>query len=539
MTARRSGRILILIVSLSFMLHILMTLKRSTIQFDEISYVRMAENLVAGRGPLDVSGLTTTHFTVLLPLFIAGAATFLRNFVLAGFAVATIFWSLITVPTYLLGRELANEKVGLMAAALVAVTPAFVVNQEYIYSESLYIFLLLFAIVFGWQMFRGFRVSSSILAGASLGLAYLANPAGVYYLIIFIGLAMVIGLRRRVGRHMLKSLAVFLLFFAVFAFPYILFLHAELGKWTYSGKRVATPIYAASNRLGIQVTSETERELQTLTDDGRGLTMLQREEDETLNNPVSFMLHYPRQAVKNLLSQSKVFYEEILGALLPLSLLPLLGLGLFSSGWTRGRATGAGYLLLMMGPGLVNLTVLAFPRYFLVFIPMAMIWVAMGWSRLDDWGSQTMTLSFDEPRASRYRRWLPWFLAVAVLLPLLLQTGYNATNQQFPVEYKEAGEWLKTETDGGSRVMDAIAAYYADGTYVPLPYADYDRTTAYARYQNVDFLVIGRQDLVDLRPELSRLFAAGSTHPEWRLVNTSGPGTSNEVLIFHLERTDT
>jgi 4-amino-4-deoxy-L-arabinose transferase-like glycosyltransferase len=517
-----------------------MTLKRSTLQFDEIAYVRMAENLAAGRGPLDVSGLTSTHFTALLPLCIAAAAMVLRNYVLSAYVVVTIFWSLITVPTYLLGRDLVNQKVGLMAAALVAVTPAFVVNAEYVYSESLYIFFLLFAIVFGRHMFRGCRVPCSTLAGASLGLAYLANPAAVYYLIIFIGLAVVVALKRGVWRHMLKALAIFLLFFSIFALPYILFLHAELGKWTYSGKRVATPIYAATNRIGNYVTAETERELQTLTDDGHGLTMLQREEDETLNNPVSFMLHYPRQALSNCLSQLTIFHNDVLGKLVPLTLLPLLGLGLFAVGWTRRGATGVGYMLLMMGPGLVNLTVLAFPRYFLVFVPMVMVWVAMGWSRLQEWGGATVTLSFSEPRASRYRRWVPWAIATAVLFPPLLQAGYNGLNQQFEVQYKEAGDWIKAETGGGTRVMrEAASSYYASGTLVVFPYADYDRTTAYARYQNVDYLVIGRQYLVDIRPELSRLLGPDDSHPGWRLVNRIQPGTGNEVLIFHLEKADT
>ena len=530
------GTALLLIVALALALHVLMTLKRSTLQVDEISYVRMAENLSAGNGPLDVSGLTSTHFTALLPLCISATAMVLRNFVLSGYVVVTVFWSLITIPTYLLGRGLAGHRVGLMAAVLVAVTPAFVVNQEYVYSESLYIFFLLFAIVFARHMFRGCRVPCSILAGSSLGLAYLANPAALYYAVIFVALAVAVALKRGIWRHMLKAMAPFVLFLSLFAAPYILFLHAELGKWTYSGKRVATPIYAATNRIGNQVTAETERELQTLTDDNHELTMLKREEDDTLNNPISFLIHYPKQAVKNFLGQLTVFHNDVLGVLMPLTLLPLLGLGLFSAGWTRRQAAGVGYLLLMMGPGLVNMMVLAFPRYFLVFIPMAMIWVAMGWSRLEDWGSDTINLSFDGQRATRYRRWLRWALAVVVLLPVLSQTAFNGINEQFPAEYKVAGEWILSETAGGARVMNPASAFYAKGTYVPLPYADYDRTTAYARYQNVDYLVIGRQDIQDFRPELKKLSDAGASHPDWKLVQTIEPGAVNEILIFHLEK---
>jgi len=533
------GRILALIVGLSFILHIVMTLKRSTLQFDEIEYVRMAENLGAGRVPLDVTGLTSTHFTALLPLCIAAARMVLRDYVLSAYVVVTVFWSLITVPTYLLGRGLANQKVGLMAAALVAVAPAFVVNQEYVYSESLFIFFLLFAVVFGRHMFRGCRVPCSTLAGASLGLAYLANPAALYYVFIFAAIAVGVSLKRGVWSHMLRAFGIFLFFFTIFALPYVIFLHSELGKWTYTGKTAAGPIYAATNRLADKPLQEGDAQLGALTEDGRDILLLKMEGDTSSSDPVNFILHNPKQALKNFAGQLTAFHNDVLGTLIPLTLLPLLGLGLFASGWTRRGATGVGYLLLMMGPAVLDLMLLAYPRYFLVFVPMAMVWVALGWSRLEAWGSESVELSLDDGGASRYRRWVPWVVGVLVLLPPLAQTAYNGINEQFPVQYKEAGEWLKAETGGGARVMNnAASAYYAGGTLVVFPYADYGRTTAYARYQGVDYLVIDLS-YIDTRPELARLLGAAGEHPEWRLVDQVRPDTPDEVLIFHLEKADT
>ncbi|MCL4472657.1 MAG: hypothetical protein M1539_05745 [Actinobacteria bacterium] len=537
------GTILFLIVLASLIINTIMTLKRTTLQFDEIEYVRMAENLAAGKGPLEVSGLTSTHFTALLPLGIAAAATVFRSYVFSAYLVVTIFWSLITVPTYLLGRGLANGKVGLMAAALVAVMPAFIVNREYVYSESLYIFFLLFAIVFGRHMFRGCRVPCSILAGTSLGLAYLANPAALYYVLLFAGLAAAVAIRNGIWRHMAKATGLFLLFFALFATPYVLFLHAELGRWTYSGKTVGGPIYEASNNLSGAPTIQSERDLESLTDDNTTLKIFQLEADTSVNNPINFAIAYPKQAVKNFFSQLTVLHNQVMVELVPLWLLPLAGLGLFAVGWTRRKAAGVGYLLLMLGPGVLNMMVLAYPRFFLAFVPLLMVWVAMGWSKLQEWGGETVGLSFSEPRASRYRRWVPWILGVAILLPPLALAAHDGYLYTYDTGDKQAGQWIKAETGGGARIMNAVAAYYAGGTLVTPPFADYDRTTAYARYQHVDYMVFDRKALAGDHAELSRLLGPAASHPEWKLVDEIQPSSSSDpadqILIFHLEKADT
>src|SRR5665648_1246100 len=66
--------ILALLVLFALAVRVLAALKRPMIQLDETAYVRMAENFASGDGLLDISGLTTTHFSPLLPLLIAGVA---------------------------------------------------------------------------------------------------------------------------------------------------------------------------------------------------------------------------------------------------------------------------------------------------------------------------------------------------------------------------------------------------------------------------------------------------------------------------------
>ena len=528
----KSGHILALLILAALAIRVLAALTRPMIQLDETAYVRMAENLAAGNSPLDISGLTATHFSPLLPLLIAGVAFIVRNYILAAYIVVTVFGSLILLPTYLLGKELVNRKVGLMAAALMAVTPLFVDYSSRIYSESVYIFFLLLAIVFGRHMIMGCRIPCGTLAGASLGMAYLANPSAVFYLVALVSLAVVVGFVRGIGRRMARSLVFFLVFFLLYATPYVLFLHAETGMWTYSGKSAGN-IYASTHSLRVN-TMAWEKDLMSLSDDNQEVRAL------TVNDqdPATFVLEKPLQAARILARQSQIFYAEELPRVFPLWLLPLLGLGLFARGWSRRRLAAIGYLLLMMAPALLILTMYVHSRFFMPFVPLAMIWAAEGWGRLEVWGAETIPMVFSRRLQPRLEKWAPWVIGAVVLLPLLAYAGATVLKQNYPLGYRDAGRRIKQEAGEGKMVMsrEFSAAYYSGGTAVMLPYADYGRTTEYARAKGIDFLVIGRQELADWRPGLACLADEGFSHPEWRLIDSTRPGTDQETLIFKLEK---
>lgn len=532
------GRVLALIMLVALAIRVLATLTRSMIQFDETAYVRMAENLADGLGPLDVSGLTSTHFTPLLPMLITAVAFVLQDYILSGYIVVIVFGTLILLPTYLLGKELINERVGLMAAALMAVSPFFVGTSEFIYSESVDIFFMMMALFFGWHMLKRQRITCGAAAGICLGLDYLARPTAIFYLFALLGLALLVAWRKHVWTRMLKAAGILILLFLVFAIPYVIFLHSELGRWTYSGKMIAGNTYSATHNIKRQDTETFERELLRLNDEGTGVFVLDLEGDSNWNNPINFVINHPKQAVKNFFKQAQILLTDVLQQLVPLWLLPLLGLGLFARGWTRERAVAVGYTTVMLLPALLILSMLAFPRFFMPYVPLVTIFIAAGWQRLEVWADETAMLSiFNEPLRKRVVRAAPWLLAVAVLVPVLMVAGAQVARQDYAVEFKEAGLWLKEEVGSGKNILNReySSAYYAGGTAVVLPYADYDDTTAYARYKEIDFLVISRKAIEGLRPQLAVLMEDDASHPEWQLVETIRPGTDRETYIFKLD----
>ena len=530
-----SWRILLLLMALALVIRVLMVLTRPLIQFDESAYVSMAQNLAAGLGPLDMSGESATYFSPLLPLFITSFGFILRDHVLSGYAVNVIFGTLTLFPMYLLGKEFAGQRAGLMAAALLAVWPLFVDFSTRIYSETLFVFFLLMAIVFGRHMLRGCRVPCSTLAGMTLGLAYLANPAAIFYVTAFVLLAVIVAFHKGVWSQMAKAVGIFLLVFMLFALPYILFLHHELGSWTYTGKDVDVNAYTASQNLKYQ-TLEWDQDVMQLVEGGREVK-LDRLEDK--DDPLTVFLKEPAGSMKVMVRQAYDFYTDVLRDVIPLWLLPLVGLGLFAAGWNRSRALAVGYMLLMMTPALLILTVYVHPRFFMAYVPLVMVWVAEGWLRLEAWGRDTVELSLAPGRRQRWRKLVPWVIGALVLLPLILFSTATVVRQNYALEYREAGEWIRADSGGGQRVMnrESMSAFYAGSTPVNFPYADYEATTAYARYKDVDYMVISAEAIETYRPLLSGLLEDdASNYPDWELVQRLRPGTDQETLIFRLRK---
>lgn len=524
--------VMAIIVLAALVVRVVIAAQRPMIQLDETAYVRMAENFASGKGLLDIFGLTTTHFSPLLPLLIAGVAAVVQNYVTAAYIVVTVFGSLLLIPTYLLGRDLYGQRVGLMAAALMAVTSLFVDYSSRVYSESVYIFFLLTALVYGLRLIRERRVLPGLITGSSLGLAYLANPSAVFYVVALAALAVAAAIAHGNLRQMARALVVFLLFFTVIAAPYVIYLHGELGVWTYSGKAPGN-VYASTHNLRVN-TLDWEKDLLGLTDDGTEVKALVLENE---GDPATIFLKHPLQGAKILARQSHIFYSEELTRVIPVWLLLLLGLGLFGSAWDSRRAAEVSYLLTMMLPAVLILTMYAHSRFFMPFVPLAMIWVAEGWRRLEGWGDGTISLFFDQKSQPLLLRLAPWLIGMAVLLPPLAYAGVVVLGQSYALGYRDAGLQVRQLAGTNQRIMsrEHSAAYYSGGTAVAFPYDDYGRTTEYARSKNVDYLVISSRELKDWRPTLERLGTDASGHPEWRLVDRVRPGTDQETLIYQLE----
>lgn len=523
--------ILALIIIAALLIRVLAVLTRPMVMLDETAYVRMAENLAAGQGLLDITGLTATHFSPLLPLFSSAAGVLTGgDYIAASYAVVVIFGSLLLLPAWFLARDIAGPRAALLTAALLAVMPLMVDYSSRIYSESVYVFFLLAALAAGWRLLDGGGWTWGALAGLSLGLAYLANPSAVFYFAALVILTLAVAAKKKRWRRLLPALALFTVLFVVMALPYLLFLHDELGRWTYSGK-AAGNIQAAAAGL-THGTPGWEREMLSLNDDGELRILAIRDQSD----PLRALISQPRQGLKIFIEQSWLFCSRELQRTFPLWLLPLVGLGLFAAR-DRRRAAAHGYLLLMMAPALFIFTMYAHNRFFVPFVPLVAIWAALGWERLERWLIDRAAQSPAGTRRRRIERWTPVLLALVVLLPTAGLAAAVVMKQGYDLRYRQAGEWLRQNAGPGQRVMgrEYTTALYAGGTAVMLPWAEYDHVTDYARINDVDYLVLDGRSLATWRPELSVLLEEDASHPEWQLAGVAA-GDGGDYLIFKFRK---
>ncbi|MCL4309971.1 MAG: glycosyltransferase family 39 protein [Actinomycetota bacterium] len=525
----KPGHYLTLIFVAGLLVRIVAVMHHPAVQGDEIVYLSDAENLSKGLGLESLGRTPDTVYFPLLPLLIASLHVLLRNFVIAGEATVVIFGMLTMLAIYLLARKFTGAPTALRAAALGAVFPLLVYYSSLIYTETVYTFFLLMAILFAWDMLHGFRLRDGLLAGASLGLAYLTNPAAVYYLAIFAILATaLVVLRKRGWRPVASAVAVMAAVFLVFAAPYVYFLHNHLDRWTYSGKTATANINATTNNLTL-VTPDWEKQAYALTADGHGVQVAQ--DLYQITDPVSFVAMHPGLGFNLLKTNARHFLRGELVKTMPLWLLPLLLLGIFTRMGYRDWMKKLGFLMLMILPVLMIFILDYRSRFFVPFTALSLIFLALGWTRIDEWLRKRL-----EGGSSQRLILAQLAVAVLILLPALGLAGEMVRREGNPGQFRLAGSWLEQHEGAGLRVMDRnyIGAYYADGISVVLPYADYSRTTAYARYNRVDYMIVSKDDIVNWRPGLSILLAGDSGHPDWRLVDTIYPDTSREVMIYQL-----
>src|SRR5262249_35761024 len=147
-------------------------------------------------------------------------------------------------------------------------------------------------------------------------------------------------------------------------------------------------------------------------------------------------------------------------------------------------------------------------RFFLPFVPFLLIWCSKGIEELFQW-SRVSVMQI-ESRNFRIAKPVGCAVAFGFALSLLIIScigiqSVGDLEQGGPdnAPMKEAGLWLNRYKSGPKRIMDTgdVILFYADGFWVPYPYADSSLTLRYIDRKKPDFLVV-RTGAVKQRPFL-------------------------------------
>ncbi|NJN99874.1 MAG: hypothetical protein HC875_40110 [Anaerolineales bacterium] len=510
---------------------LLVRLLPATVRFvigsDEGLFLTLGQNLAAGRGYTGDGVTTQIDFPPGFALF--AAAVYLLG---GGLELPTqlnilLIGALLPLPVYWLARQLSDAKTALLAGLLTALHPALVLSQGNFESvaEQPYALLLYTAWgLLGWGLIKHVPVGARqagatfakqgespsglprpylwafALAGLLTGMAHLVRWEGVILGGVALGI-IILGLRRAA----LKPVLLFGGGLALFAVPYALYLYQVTGS-ILSPKTMLTQLHAAA--------------IDASTADPYAIEKYFFEPYELwLANP-----RVPPQVVRenqlaplqrytgNVLLELKLWFTSF-AFMTVLWIVPFL-IGLWALGFNQTL-----FLLPLFIPLAFIPASVVDPRYFLIPLPILMIFTARGWMWLQERWPLSLTLSpkgrgdknaplslrgrgaggEGQPRLS-----LATLLITATLVLFTLADLSGPFLYPRPLEYRTAGLALRQQLPPGAPILarKRQLPFYANGVWVWLPFTDVPGVLAYATSHHIDYLALDRYTTPSLRPQL-------------------------------------
>jgi len=532
---------LIAIVVIAFVVRIgWMVVLTGTIDTEGAEYVRIAQNVLAGRGYVGiVMPGTELMFPPLFPLLIAAGSLITGAPELTARMISVVMGALLAWPVFLIATRLHDRTAGLIAASIAAVHPLLVGFSANAYVEPTDMTLVMTAICIGIRVWERHQIRDALLLGCVLALAYLARQEAFLLAALFALLFAVAGPWFN-GPGWQRSLAM-LLAFVVVAGPYIGWLSAETGQFRIEGK---SPINYAVGIARYKGLSEAEAKY-AISEDLSGTGIAMRPQAITIQNtqfrPVEAVHFVTRNAERNIPPLIKYIAAGFsIGS--PF-LFAFAVLGFFGAPWRPGTAIGHVLLLLMLGVTALALMSLDFVshRYFVTFVPALVIWSSIGLIRMAHWAAGTLQRKtlVDSQTSGAGRTAI---LIGAAGLVVFSAAGIQDVNPLTDYDYRSrdvrvAGEWLR-QIKSDSRVMDAttMLPFHAFAAWVPFPYTNPELAIKYIDKQKVDFIVF-RQSAPAEVSYWQKWFERGIPDPRAKLIyNTDGP--RGRILIYEWSHAD-
>lgn len=509
------------------------------IRWDEPDYLTLARNLATGRGFL-VAGHPELHYAPLFPLVASLFYRLLGNLKAASDAVYVLAGAALIVPFFALARRLFGGRVALAASLLLALCPA--LNASVLYwgtmTEPLYLLCVFAGLWLTWVAAESGRVGPAIAAGAGFALAYLTRPEGSFYAALG-ALALAVGVvARRQARSGKAWLAMggYLLAALLVAMPYLVYIHAQTGRWMVSGKLGVT--YDIGRAVLARDPAEYDRVTASLDSTGREIIWYSPERFQ--RDLAAELAASPMEALRRVWANFRLLLDAWFDiTVFPTLLLVFVGLAWFAAPWDRRRAVAELY----WAAGLLPLLAAFLPfhveiRFFAPALPIALAWVGRGAVVMGDWAADTaQALLAERPLAAWARRLLVALPLVLVGLAFVgltvVAVGEGRRGTDFG--HREAGLWLKRHAPPGSVVMarDLAIALYAELDWVPSPRAEMPQFLEYARAHGVDYVVVDEREVTVIRPHMKALLQPETAPPELALVYQF-VGNKGRTLVYAL-----
>jgi 4-amino-4-deoxy-L-arabinose transferase-like glycosyltransferase len=479
---------IMLIVVIAFLIRFSFFSLHQVVELDGAYYISLGENLVEKGSYSDMENNLNTNLTPGMPIAVGLLNLLIKDGVLSSRLINAIFGSLLIIPVYLFTKRIFNRKEAYIAAILTASYTILIYSSTLTYNDSLYSFLFLFGLYFGWLGLNKEKLWMYILAGVLFGISALVRPESGLVVVVFIFYSL-IAFRNFSLKRFFNILSLIIVFVLVIS-PWVLFVHENTGKWQMSTRGAFTYLH---------------REFEIFTDDyERNQFSLSIDKTRIRLNPYNFtgdtspftyILQEPEKFATRYLNNFGDFLFKFITEIFPIIFLFIVIYGLYGK---QNLKADIYLLLFIIYPFFLYPVYGSESRWFIPLIPILLIWVSRGITKLEErkkyFNVYIITLL------------ISILMIVAVLFVNPLTPKIYEKNDQ-PIEQKIAGEWLKNNVGEGKIIMSRRpwVSFYSKGRYVYLPYADYEDTIEYACNNKVDYLVADSRYLEKLRPQLKFL----------------------------------
>lgn len=427
-----------------------------------MEYIRHPREIRTGNWTAGASG-------PVYPALIAFAYTFTKNFELAGIWVSVIFGALLVIPVFYLGKEIFNERVGVVSGLVVAVHPFLYTHSGSVLTESTYHFFIATSVLFGWFSLSRGRFYYVLLFSFFTSLSFLTRPEAIGFLFIFsfwVLLFNPLGERRHWMRRIVMILVAMLAFLA-FSSPYLIQIRKETGKWSIS-KKVNVTIGSLSEMKDMVSLDKSPFERE-------GLPLL-----SLIKDPFSQLVRVGTGLLKSFYAFQQAFNPI-------LSFFAVIGW----IGIIRNRS------LYSLKP---NFYILAYHFFFFGFvfsiffitkryssqmISISIPWAAFGFDMFLEWVRQRWEFGKTPKK-------MLTILLATFLIALFVQGMMAHIRDQRTIQ-KEAGLWMKENLPRGVEIMSRWPqeAFYGEmGGWAKIPKGNYEEVLGVARSKGIQYLVL-------------------------------------------------
>ncbi len=205
----------------------------SPISPDGACYLIGADSLIE-QGTYDhPSGKAQVYFPPGYPILIAAVGSVIGDLEVAGRVVSLLVSTLSIVVVFFLMREFGSDLLAASSAGLFAILAQRVRQSVMIWSEPMFMLLVLLMVLTGIKWLRTKQWYWALMMGAASGAAYITRPEG--FILVFFTLGVFfIGSRERL--KLLPGAVAAIIGFLIFAWPFISYVHRATGEWMVSDK---------------------------------------------------------------------------------------------------------------------------------------------------------------------------------------------------------------------------------------------------------------------------------------------------------------